>query len=136
MQLVLNYVNGFIVNSSFQYKLIKNHSQLWTKLKVWRTKVEWPVNKHLSARGRPNPKGGFHFFWCPTLGASKALKIIKNELKMRKLQPLKVKGVKNSKKQITEHYKAGSQRPKKFFICCFVPIRVQRWFVKLKMALL
>ncbi len=33
-----------------------------------------------------------------------ALKIIKNEVELRKLQPPKVEGVKNSRKQITKHF--------------------------------
>ncbi len=38
--------------------------------------------------------------WC-----SNMLKIIEKKLEMRKLWPLKVKGVKNSKKKTIEHYK-------------------------------
>ncbi len=45
-------------------------------------------------------------------------------MKMRKLWPPKYKRY-NSNKQITEHYKVDSQTPKKFFVCCFVAIRVQ-----------
>jgi len=37
----------------------------------------------------------------PPLGKSEALKIIKNGLEMKKLWPLKVGGVKNSKQQTT-----------------------------------
>jgi len=40
----------------------------------------------------------------PPLGTSKKIRIIENGLEMRKLQPPKVKGVKNSKKTI-EHDK-------------------------------
>ncbi len=51
-----------------------------------------------------DPRGGLHCFWClkknlkPSYCAFKALKIIKNEIKLKKLWPLKVEGVKNSKK--------------------------------------
>jgi hypothetical protein len=38
----------------------------------------------------------------------------------------KVKAIKNSKKQTTKHYKDSSQTPKKFLVCCFVAIEVQR----------
>jgi hypothetical protein len=57
---------------------------------------------------------------------SGALKMIKNGLELRKLWAPKVKGVKTSKKQTTECYKADSQSPKKFFVCCSVVIRVPR----------
>jgi hypothetical protein len=39
------------------------------------------------------------------MGTSSALKIIKNEIKLRKLWPLQVHGVKNLKKQTTKCYK-------------------------------
>jgi hypothetical protein len=29
------------------------------------SRVDWSVTKHLSAQGRPNPKGGLCCFWCP-----------------------------------------------------------------------
>jgi hypothetical protein len=41
----------------------------------------------------------------PPAGACDTLKIIKNEIKLRKLQPPKVEGVKNLIKQTNEHYK-------------------------------
>jgi hypothetical protein len=59
-------------------------------------------------------------------GVFDALNIVKNRLKLRKLQPLPIERVRNTKKQTTEHYKAGSQSPKKFFVCCSVTIRVQK----------
>jgi hypothetical protein len=52
--------------------------------------------------------------------------MVEKRLEMRKLQPPKVKGVKNSKKKPWNTTKAGSQRPKKFLVCCSVAIRVQR----------
>jgi hypothetical protein len=48
----------------------------------------------------------------------------------------KVEGSRTKKKQTIECYKAGSQTPKKFLECCSVAIKVQRRFVKLKVALL
>jgi hypothetical protein len=45
--------------------------------------------------------------------------------------------VKNSKKQIRLNAtKASSWTPKKFLVCCFVAIKVQKWFVKLQVTLL
>jgi hypothetical protein len=82
---------------------------------------------------------------------------VQNGLKMRKLQSLKIKGVKNSKKAnhqtlqrpVPKHSKkylfmlktqknkppnmtkTNSQTSKKIFLCCYVVIRVQKRFVKL-----
>jgi len=64
-------------------------------------RVDWPVTENLSPQGRPDPKGGFRCFWCPNktwnppIGTSDTLTIVKNWLEIRKLQPPKVKGVKN-----------------------------------------
>jgi len=69
--------------------------------------------------------------WC-----SNTLRIIEKKLEMRKLWPLKVKGVKNSKKK--NHW--TSQRPIlkhleiSFYV--FFSIKVQAWFVELQMVLL
>jgi hypothetical protein len=92
-------------------------------------RVEQLVSEHLSTQGRPNPKGGLHCFcapnktWKPPLGASDALIVLKNELETRKLRSPKVEGVKNSKKQTTEHYyKAGFLTPPKILcmlLCCY-----------------
>jgi hypothetical protein len=41
----------------------------------------------------------------PPIGASGALKIVKDGIKLRKLQPPKVEGVKNSKEENTQWYK-------------------------------
>jgi hypothetical protein len=46
-----------------------------------------------------------HKNWTSLLGTSNTLTIVENILKMRKLWPPKVKGVKNSKNQTTKHYK-------------------------------
>jgi hypothetical protein len=62
------------------------------------TKVEQPMSNHLSAQGRLDPRGGLHCFWCPNktwtlaIGASDALKIVKNELKFRKVMALQSRG--------------------------------------------
>jgi hypothetical protein len=87
-------------------------TSVWTA-DEWRTvrmlffcecKVNQPVTEHLSAQGRPDSRGGVHCFWCPNqtwtppLDTSDTLIIVKNGLEMRKLQPLKVQRVKNSKK--------------------------------------
>jgi len=50
------------------------------------------VTNHISDQGRPDPRGGLCCFWCPnknwtlSIDASDALKIIKNEIELRKLQ--------------------------------------------------
>jgi len=68
------------------------------------TLVNWPVIEHLSSQGRPDRREGLCCFWCPNktwifLDVSNTLKIVKNEMKLRKVLPLKVEGVKNSKKK-------------------------------------
>jgi hypothetical protein len=57
---------------------------------------------------------------------SGALKIVKNGIELKKLWPLKVKGIKNSKNRPPNVIKVGSQTLAKFLICCFVVIRVQK----------
>jgi len=47
-----------------------------------------------------------HKTWTPPLSTCNPLTIIKNGLKMRKLQPPKVKGIKNTKKQTSNNTKA------------------------------
>jgi hypothetical protein len=47
-----------------------------------------------------------------------------------------IRGVKNWVKQTIEHYKFGSQTPKKLLVCCSVVIGVERLIVELKVALL
>ncbi len=51
--------------------------------------------------------------------APHTLTTLENELETRKLWAPKVKGVKNSKKQSTEHYKADSQALKFSFCMLF-----------------
>jgi len=45
---------------------------------------------------------------------------------MRKLQPPKVKGVKNLKNKPPNTTKVGFQTPKTFLVCCSIAIRVQK----------
>jgi hypothetical protein len=77
------------------------------------------MSNHLSAQGRLDPKGGLHCVWCenktwtPSIGIFDAPKMVKNRLELRKLWPLLVERVKNTKKQTTEHYKADTRSPKK-----------------------
>jgi hypothetical protein len=56
------------------------------------------------------------------------LKIVKEGIKLRKLWPFKVERVNNSKKKNKppNATKASSQTPKKFLVCCFITIKVQR----------
>jgi hypothetical protein len=53
------------------------------------------------------------------MGASGALKFVKNRIKMRKLRPPKGDRVKNSKTKPLNI----TQPPKKFFVCCYVGIK-------------
>jgi len=46
-----------------------------------------------------------HKTWTFPLGTCNTLTIVENILEMRKLRLPKVKGLKNSKNQITKHYK-------------------------------
>jgi hypothetical protein len=61
------------------------------------------MTEHLSAQGRQDPRGASiicsveNKTWTPPIDISNTLKIIKNGIKLRKLWPPKVKGVKNSK---------------------------------------
>jgi hypothetical protein len=73
--------------------------------RTFNSREERPVSKHLSAQGRPDPRGGLccvcftNRTWTPLIAASGTLQIVENWLKLRMLQPLKVEGVKNSKKK-------------------------------------
>jgi hypothetical protein len=101
------------------------------------SRVERLVSEHLSAQGRLDPNNLCPIkTWTPPIGASGGLKIFKNILEFTKLWPPKLEGSRTQKKQTTKHYKFGSQTPKKLLICCSVVIRVQRWFVKLKVMFL
>jgi hypothetical protein len=91
-------------------------------------RVNWLVTKHLSSQGRLDPRGGLHCFrypnkpWTPPIDAFGTLKPVKNGIELKKLQPPKVQGVKNStKKKSLNITKAGSQTPKKIpcmLLCC------------------
>jgi hypothetical protein len=112
--------------------------------KIRTTKVDRSVMKHLNIQGRPNPRRGLYCFWYPNktwtppLDASNTIRIIKNWLEMKKLQPHKVKRVKK-KLKTTKHQTLQKSIPKHAndfandFLC--VAIRVQRWFVKLQVEL-
>jgi len=62
----------------------------------------------------------------PPIGPFGALKIIKNQIKFKKLQPAKVKGSRTQKKKSLNVTKASSQTPKKIVVSCSIVIRVQR----------
>jgi hypothetical protein len=48
-------------------------------------------------------------------------------MKSRKLRPFKIEGVKNFKKKKPPNaMKTSPQTPTKFFVCCFVAIKVLR----------
>jgi hypothetical protein len=47
-------------------------------------------------------------------------------IRIEKVIAPKVEEVKNSKEQTPKHYKASFRSPKKFFVYCFVTIKVQR----------
>jgi hypothetical protein len=53
--------------------------------------------KHLTAQGKPDPRGGVCCFWTPNKNQTflDALKIIKNKIELKKLWPLKVERNKN-----------------------------------------
>ncbi len=64
-----------------------------------------------------------------------ALKIVKNGIELKKLWPFNRRG-QNFKKKPPNTTKVGSQTPKKFLVCCFVVVKVQKQFVELQVALL
>jgi hypothetical protein len=41
------------------------HKKLLLSLPLIPTGVEQPMRDHLSAQGRPDPRGGLHCFWSP-----------------------------------------------------------------------
>jgi hypothetical protein len=101
------------------------------------------VTKHLNAQGRSDPRGGLSCFWCPNktwtspLEASHTLTVVESGLEMRKLGPLKIKRSRTHKKNKPLNItKVNSWTPKNFLLCCYVVIRVQRWFLEFQMALL
>jgi len=69
------------------------------------------MSDYLSIQARPDPSGGLHCFLVSKQNLNPFywwIKICQKKLQMRKLRPPKVEGVKNSKKQTIEHYKAYS----------------------------
>jgi hypothetical protein len=52
------------------------------------------------------------------------------------MAPQSREGSKTQENKPLNTTKAGSKTPKNLFICCFLVIRVQKWFVKLQMAFL
>jgi hypothetical protein len=73
------------------------------------------------------------------LGASDTITIVENELEMRKLWYPKVKGVKNSKIQTTEHYKgrfSNTQNILQVEKTYSLNFAFRRLFVKLEKVLL
>jgi hypothetical protein len=99
--------------------------------------------EHLSAQGRPDPSGGLIVSgvktktWTSPIWAFHALKIFKNGRIFRKLQPPKIRGQElKETNHLTYLTKVDSQTLKKFFVCCSVVIRVQKWLVEVQVAFL
>jgi hypothetical protein len=92
------------------------------------SRVNWPMIEHLSVQGRLDPNGRFHCFSCPNkiwilpIGAFGALKIVKNQIGLRKLWPPNKRVLKTQKKSpnIT---KVGSQTPQK--ILCMLLLELK-----------
>jgi len=94
---------------NLEWKLVESKvEKSWTLeyiqkfLKV--IKVEQPMNNHLSTQGKLDPRGGsillvFKQNLNPSYWCIWCTKIIKSKLKLRKLQPPKVEGIKNSKRK-------------------------------------
>jgi hypothetical protein len=74
--------------------------------------------------------------WIPLIGTFAALKIIKIYIIEKIMAPQSWGGQELKKKKPPNAMKVNSQTPKNFLTCCPVAIRVQRWFVKIQMALL
>jgi hypothetical protein len=68
----------------------------------------------------------FNQISTPPIGASSALKIVKNGIESRKLWAFK-----KTTKKPPNATKANSQTPTNFLICCFVVVIIQRQFVEL-----
>jgi hypothetical protein len=52
------------------------------------------------------------------------------------MSPKRREGLRTQENKSPNTTKAGSWTPKKFFVCCFVAVRVQRWFVEHQVVLL
>ncbi len=76
--------------------------------------------EHLSAKGKSDPRGGLHYFYCPNkiwtppIGAFGTLKIVKNWIELKKLWAPKVERVKNSKKNLSNTTRLISNHPKNY----------------------
>jgi hypothetical protein len=90
----------------------------------------------------PDPRGGICCFcwpkktWTPPIDTSDT----KNHKKWHRIEKVNVPHIRGSQelknKQTTAHYKADHLTPKEFFVCGTVGIRVERWFVELKVVAL
>ncbi len=108
-------------------------------------KVGYRVNQlvieHFSNQGGLDPKGGLCCFccpkqtWTPRIGAYGTLKIVKHGIELKKIRSPKIERSRTQKKppNVT---KANSRAPEKILVCCFVAIKVPRWFEELQVALL
>ncbi len=97
-----------------------------------------PMIEHLSIQSKLDPRRAMLVLvskktWTSLIGdRSKTPIFFKNGVELRKLQPPKIEGVKNSKRKTTKHYKDRFLNTQKnSFYVCFVVIKVPRWFVKL-----
>jgi hypothetical protein len=125
-------------------------SRFWTHLnhlwlvsvlsyvRCFRHWVDWPMSEHLSTQGRPDLRGELCCFWCPMVSKQNLNPFschiwhtnnCQKWIIIEKVMPPKVKGVKNSIKQTTEHYQSRSRTPKKFLVCCSA-IRVRLYHFK------
>jgi hypothetical protein len=103
------------------------------------------VTKHLNAQGRLDQGGGSKgraplvlafkqnlnpSYWC--------IWRTKNRKKGSRFEKVMIPQSRESKtqknKSLNTTTMVGSQSPKKFFVSCFVVIRVQRLFIKLQVA--
>jgi hypothetical protein len=60
-------------------------------------------------------------YWCIW-----CTKNLQKHIRIDKVMASQIRGVKNSKRKTTEHYKFGFQTPEKLFVSCFGVIRVQK----------
>jgi hypothetical protein len=98
--------------------------------------------EHLCNAGQIQGEGSVVFgvqtilIWTLALGTFDTLTIIQNKLEMRELWAPKLKGVKNSKNKSSNTTKVSFQTFKKKLLCCFVVVKVPRWFVEVLVAFL
>jgi hypothetical protein len=90
------------------------------------------MKDHLSVQGRPNPRGGVSLFLVskqnlkPFYWHNWHIKNYQKRIRIEKVTTPQGEGAKNSEKQTFKYYKAHSWSPKKFLVCCYVAIRMQR----------